>query len=138
MKTSFSFVLLSTLFISGCSTGPSLSLRDIQPKRVFHLTRTEAFEAARLFSLKEGFRIDSQEEETGRVVGHATLQARPSVEAGRLVVMNLRIHEVDPEHTEVNTRFTFSSVSDALTREEENILVDFYVNLYSYFEQSSR
>jgi hypothetical protein len=138
MKTLLSSLLLSALFISGCSTGPALTLRDIQPKRVFHLTRTEAFETARLFGLKEGFRIDSQEEETGRVVGHATLQARPSVEAGRLVVMNLRIHEVDSAHTEVTSRFTFSSVSDALTREEESILVDYYVNLYSYFEQKAQ
>jgi hypothetical protein len=138
MKNNLAFILLPILIICGCSSGPTLRLQDIQPKRVFPMTRSEAFETVRAFAIREGFRLDSKEEETGRIVGHATLQAKPSVEEGKVVIMHLRIHEVDPEHTEVNPRFTFSSVGDALTREEENILVDFYLNLYGCLEEKSR
>ncbi len=138
MKTIVTSCLLSVLLLSGCSQGPSLTLKDIQPKRVFHLTRPEVFEVVRLFGLKEGFRIDSMEEETGRVIGHCTLQASAGAAASKVIIMNLRVFPVDSERSEVNARFTFSSLGDALTREEENILVDHYQNLFGVLERNAQ
>ncbi len=138
MKTPATTLLLSVVLLSGCSSGPSLTLQDIQPKRVFHLTRAEVFEVVRLFGLKEGFRLDSMEEETGRIVGHCTLQASPGVPVNKMIIMNLRVYPVDSERSEVNARFTFSSLGDALTREEENILVDYYQNLYGVLERNAQ
>ncbi len=139
MKPFATVMLLGTFLFAACSTTPGLRLQDVQPKRVFRVTHAQAFEAIHLFGLKEGFRFDSMDEATGRIIGHCTFQASPSPNAtSKMVIMNLRVFSVDSAHSEVNARFTFSSLNDALTREEENILVDYYLNLYSALEREAK
>ena len=138
MKTPSTAILLGVLILSGCSMAPSLTLKDIQPTRVFHLTRAEAFDAVRFFGIKESFRVDRVDEENGQILGHSVYQARPTSEANKLIVMNVRISAVDAEQSQVNASFGFSSVGDALTREEESILVSHYQNLFDLLESRSR
>jgi hypothetical protein len=138
MKPFVTALLLSTLVLPGCSTGPRIPLQEIQQKRVFKLTRTEVFETVRFFSIKEGFRLDSFDEESGRVIGHRTIEAAHTNDVGKLIIMNLRVNNVDTENSEVMTRFSFSSVNDALSREEEDILAVCYTTLYDHFEQKAK
>jgi hypothetical protein len=135
MKPFVTALLLSTLLLAGCSTGPRIALQQIQQKRVFKLPRSEVFETVRFFSVKEGFRLDSFEEESGRIIGHRTQQAAHTNDAGKMIIMNLRVLQVDAENSEVTTRFTFSSVNDALSRDDEEILVVCYTTLYDNLEQ---
>jgi hypothetical protein len=138
MKSPIPVVLLSILLFAGCSQTQHLSLEQIQPVRVFTLAKADALETARVFCVKEGFRVDSFEDETGRVIAHRTQQEVTSDQTGKMIIMNLRIVEIDPLHTEVTTRFTYSSVNDALTREQKEILADCYTLLYYYFDQKAK
>ena len=137
MKQFVTASLLTAILLTGCASGPGLSIKDIQPKRVFRLTRTEVFDAVRLFGIREGIRLASMDEESGRIIGHCTLQGRTNAVEGKMIIMNLRVYPVDSSHSEVNARFTFSSLTDALTREEESMLVDYYQNLYSFLERKA-
>jgi hypothetical protein len=138
MKLHIPVLLTSILLLAGCSQTQHLSLEQIQPVRVFTMTKGDALETARLYCVKEGFRVDSFEEETGRVIAHRTQQEVTSVETGKMIIMNLRIVAVDAQHTEVTTRFTYSSVNDALNREQQEILADCYTLLYYYLDQKAK
>ncbi len=138
MKPFSPALVLGLVFLSGCAVGPNLTLKDIQPIRVIHLSHAEAFEAVRFFGIKEGFRIDNMEAESGRIVGHCTYQPTPSAATNKMIIMNVRISPVDAERSEVNVRFAFSSVNDALTRDEEGILVDHYQTFFSVLEEKAQ
>jgi len=138
MKPHIPFLVILILLLAGCSQTQHLSLEQIQPVRVFTLAKADALETARLYCVKEGFRLDSFEEGTGRVIAHRTQQEVTSNQTGKMIIMNLRIVEIDPLHTEVTTRFTFSSVNDALSREQKEILADCYTLLYYYFDQKAK
>ena len=138
MKPHIPFIVIPILLLAGCSQTQHLSLEQIQPVRVFTLAKADALETARLYCVKEGFRLDSFEEGTGRVIAHRTQQEVTSNQTGKMIIMNLRIVEIDPLHTEVTTRFTFSSVNDALSREQKEILADCYTLLYYYFDQKAK
>jgi len=138
MKPHIPVIVIPILLLAGCSQTQHLSLEQIQPVRVFTLAKADALETARLYCVKEGFRLDSFEEGTGRVIAHRTQQEVTSNQTGKMIIMNLRIVAVDPQHTEVTTRFTFSSVNDALSREQKEILADCYTLLYYYFDQKAK
>lgn len=138
MKPHIPVIVIPILLLAGCSQTQHLSLEQIQPVRVFTLAKADALETARLYCVKEGFRLDSFEEGTGRVIAHRTQQEVTSNQTGKMIIMNLRIVEIDPLHTEVTTRFTFSSVNDALSREQKEILADCYTLLYYYFDQKAK
>lgn len=129
-------IAIVLLLLPSCSSTPHLTLDQIQPKRVFALPRPVVLESIRLFARSQEFRLDSFEEETGRVIGHRTHRL-PSANENKMVIMNLRVYPVDTEHTEVNAKFGFTSTSDALTRDEESILVDAYTALYDFLERKS-
>ena len=126
---------IGLLFLVGCSSGPTLNLDQIQQKRVFALTRENAVDATRIFARKEGFIVDSIEDETGRFVGHRVVATRGR--ESRTIIMNLRITAVDSGHTEVLTRFTFAQMSQTATREEEGMLIDCYYSLYQILESAA-
>jgi hypothetical protein len=138
MKRFVPAFLFLAFLLSGCSSGPRMTLQQIQQKRVFHLTRGQVFETVRFFCVKEAFRIDSFDEESGRIIGHRTYQSGPSSDIGKMVIMNLRVIPVEPEISEVTSRFSFSSVNDALSREEEEILLVCYTTLYDHLEQKAK
>jgi hypothetical protein len=132
LRTIASFALL---LLAGCSSGPTVSLDQIQQKRVFALTRVSTVDAIRFFTVKEGFKVDSIEDETGRFIAHRVNAARGS--ESRTVIMNVKVFSVDDGHTEVHTRFTFSQLSQTPSKEEEGILVDCYMALYQTLESAS-
>jgi hypothetical protein len=138
MKAFAPLLLVSALLLIGCAPVPRLTLQQIQPKHVVKLSKTEVFETVRMFSVKEGFRIDSFEEESGRIIGHRTHQATPSSDAGKMIIMNLRILPADSTHSEVNAGFTFSSAGEVLNREQEEMLVECYTTLYDYLDRRAQ
>jgi hypothetical protein len=135
MKKSF-LLLLIAVVLGGCSSAPRLTLSQIQPNRVFALSKETVFETIRFCAIKQEIRIQSQEFESGRVIGYRTYTYRDLPEP-KMIIMKLKITPIDPAHTEVQASFTFSKMADALTREEENMLVDEYVTLFDYLERKA-
>jgi hypothetical protein len=127
MKTLF--VIASALVFFGCSSTESIPLSQVQPTRVFKIPRSDVFEAIRFFTVREQFRIDSFEEETGRVIAHKVLAGRRGDDP-KTVIMNLRIHVVEKGITEVNARFTYYMAQGVLKKDEEAELVDCYTMLF--------
>ena len=137
MKPLIPAVLLLTLFFADCSTGPRQSLKEIPTTRVFKLSRPQVLDAVRVYSVKEGFSLESSEEESGRIIGRRTLQSAQMGDPSKLIIMNLRLAPVDSAHCEVTSWFRFTSVGNALTREEENILRDCYITLYDELDREA-
>ncbi len=137
MKSLIPAVLLLAFLFAECSTGPRQSLKDIPTTRVFKLTRSQLLDAVRVYSVKEGFSLESSEVESGRIIGRRTLQATQLGDPSKLIIMNLRLVSVDAAHCEVTSWFRFSSVGNALTREEESILRDCYVTLYDELDREA-
>ena len=91
-------------------------------------------DAIRIFARKEGFIVDSVEDETGRFLAHRVVATRSS--ESRMIIMNVKVATVDPGHTEVQTRFTFSQLSQTPSRDEEGMLIDCYISLYQMLESA--
>ena len=127
---------LAVVLVCGCSSSPSLNLSQVQPRRIFALTKEAVFDAVRFYAMKQDFNIQSQELERGRILGYRTFVYRESPDP-KVVIMNLKVTLIDRTHTEVLASFTFSKMNDALTREEENILVDEYGTLFNYLESKA-
>lgn len=136
MKRLSLFTLLAVL-LAGCSSAPRLTLSQIQPNRVFALTKEAVFETVRFCAIKQEIRIQSQEFESGRIIGYRTYTYRDSPDP-KVIIMKLKITPIDPLHTEVQASFTFSRMADALTREEENLLADEYLTLFDYLERKAK
>jgi hypothetical protein len=128
------FLLICSIGLVGCSSSQTIALKDVQPKRVFKLDRPTVFEAVKFFAIREQFRLDSFEEETGRVIGHKVLEVR-SGDEGRTIIMNLRVIKVEDKVTEVNARFTYYQAPGVLLKGEEAELVDCYVMLFDVIGQ---
>jgi len=124
-----------SLFLACCASSPRLTLQQIQPVRVFQLTKAEVFETVRFFAIKEGFSLDSFEQETGRIIGHRTNPATASGETSKMIIIHLKVIPADSGYSEVTSKFAFSSLGDSLTREEEETLADLYSHLYDYLER---
>jgi hypothetical protein len=131
---SLAFGFLVTLV--GCTSGPVITLDQIQPKRVYAMTKAKTLEALRFFSLKEGFTVTSAEEEAGRFIGHRVSSARDP-NSGDAITMQVRLTALDSLHTEVLPVFRYSIPTTNLTREEEGVLVDCYLSLFRVLENSS-
>jgi hypothetical protein len=136
MKRIF-FFALATVLLAGCSSAPRLTLSQIQPNRVFALTKETAFETIRFCAIKQEIRIQSLEFESGRIIGYRTYSYRDQPDP-KVIIMKLKVSSIDPGHTEVQASFTFSKFADALTKEEENMLVDEYVTLFDYLERKAQ
>jgi hypothetical protein len=130
-------LLLFSIVLIGCSSSERIPLSQVQTKRVYKVARPDVFEAVRFFAIREQFRLDSFEEETGRVIGHKVQTARRGEEA-KTIIMNLRILEVESGVTEVNARFTYYIAQGVLKKDEEADLVDCYVMLFDVIAQKEK
>jgi hypothetical protein len=131
------FLLLFGFAFLGCSQPEQIALKDVQPKRVFKLDRPTVFEAVKFFAIREQFRLDSFEEETGRVIGHKVLEGR-SGDRNRTIIMNLRVLKVEENVTEVNARFTYYQAPGVLQKSEEGELVDCFIMLFDTIGQREK
>jgi hypothetical protein len=128
------FLVLFSIALVGCSSTESIPLKDVQPKRVFKIDRPTVFESVKFFAIRELFRLDSFEEETGRVIGHKVLEVRRGDEP-RTIIMNIRVIKIEDKVTEVNARFTYYQAPGVLKKYEEAELVDCYVMLFDIIGQ---
>jgi hypothetical protein len=120
----------------GCSSSSTVTLDQIQTKRAFAMTKVKAVESLRFFALKEGFIVDSAEEEAGRFFAHRVISGRDP-NSGDMLVMNVKFTALDNKHTEVLAHFTHSKATSVQTREEEGMLVDCYLALFRELEGAS-
>ena len=136
MITQRTLILFVIGTLIGCSAGPTVGLDQIQPKRIFVTTKAKALETLRFFTLKEGFIVDSAEEEAGRFFAHRIISGRDP-NSGDMLVMNVKLTALDNKRTEVLAHFTHSKATSTHTREEEGMLVDCYLSLFRELESAS-
>ncbi len=135
MRTSAAALLLS-LLLFGCSSQPQKSLADIATTRVYAADKQQVFDAVRLHCVKEDFKVDRFEQESGSIITHKVygeggLKADYFGPADRLIVMHVRVREIAPGRTETVTSFTYGKGKVVASREDESILMDNYNALFA-------
>ena len=132
---------LSLLIMTGCASMNRQRLEDVTPNRVYHRPFAAVFEDVKLFSLKEGFRLDRYGEEAGRVIGHKNTssssegRAMSSIgESAMMIVMNLKMRKMSQQDTEVIVNFSFENGHVVVSREEESILLDCYATFFDFMQ----
>jgi len=128
-------------FAAGCASTPPQRLADIKPDRVYHKPRAEVFEAIRMYSYKEGFRLDRFGEEAGRIIGHknttTTSEGRSMssiAETAEMVVMVIKLRSLTDTDTEVLVNFAFENGHVVVSREDESILIDCYTTFFGFMD----
>ncbi len=135
MRTWLTTLLLSVLLL-GCSSQPQRTLSDVASTRVYAADKQQVFDAVRLHCVKEDFKVDRFEQESGSIISHklygeSGLKSEYGGDADRLIVMHVRIRELAPGRTETVTSFTYGKGKVAANREDESILLDNYSALFS-------
>ena len=138
--TVLSIPLLFTLY--GCAPSSQVNLSDINPKRTYQAGFEDLIDAVKIYSLKEGFRLDRSSEEAGRVIGHkntssASVQGREFSVAttAMMIIMNLKMTRISNDETEMTVHFAFESGHVYVTKEEEGMLVECYSTLLAYLDE---
>jgi hypothetical protein len=144
MTHATAFLIASVLLAGGCASMSRERLEDIKPNRTYHRTYKDVFESLKMYSLKEGFRLDRYGEEAGRVIGHKSTtssseskQMSSIGESATLVVMNVKLRKVSAADTEVLVNFSFENGHVVVSREEESILLDCYSTFFSFMQENS-
>jgi len=133
--------IASLLIATGCASMSRQRLEDVTPNRVYHRPFAEVFEDIKLYSLKEGFRLDRYGEEAGRVIGHKNTssssegrQMSSIGESAMMIVMNLKMRKTSQADTEVIVNFAFENGHVVVSREEESILLDCYATFFDFMQ----
>jgi hypothetical protein len=136
--------IASLLIAGGCASMSRQRLEDITPNRVYHRPYTDVFESVKMYSLKEGFKLDRYGEEAGRVIGHKNTtssgeakQMSSIAETAMMVVMNLKMRKVAGGDTEVLVNFSFENGHVVVSREEESILLDCYSTFFDFMQEKA-
>lgn len=133
----------SILFACGCASMPRERLEDINPNRTYHRAYKEVFESLKIYSLKEGFRLDRCGEDAGRVIGHKNTTSSSeekqmsSIGKSTMVVMNIKLRKVSTADTEILVNFSFENGHVVVSREEESILLGCYATFFDYMQENS-
>jgi hypothetical protein len=138
------FFIASLLIAGGCASMSRQRLEDIKPNRVYHKPFADVSQAIRLYSLKEGFRLDRYGEDAGRIIGHKNTTSSPEGrqmssigETTTMVVMNLKMRRLTPEDTEILVNFAFENGHVVVSREEESILLDCYSTFFDFMQENA-
>ncbi|HTO93359.1 MAG TPA: hypothetical protein VMM80_03280 [Bacteroidota bacterium] len=131
------------LILSGCASSRQ-RLEDVIPDRVYHRPFKEVFEAIRLYSLKEGFKLDRYGEDAGRVIGHKNTSSSSEArqlsslsETATMVVMNLKMRRMGENETGITVNFAFENGHVVVSREEESILLDCYNTFFDFMKDNA-
>jgi len=131
------------LVLSGCASSRQ-RLEDVIPDRVYHRPFKELFEAIRLYSLKEGFKLDRYGEDAGRVIGHKNTSSSGEArqlsslsETTTMVVMNLKMRRLGENETGITVNFAFENGHVVVSREEESILLDCYNTFFDFMKDNA-
>jgi hypothetical protein len=144
MTRATAFFVVSLLVAGGCASMSRQRLEDIKPNRVYHRPYTDVFESVKMYSIKEGFKLDRYGEEAGRVIGHKNTtssgegrQMSSIGESTTMVVMNLKMRKVAERDTEVLVNFSFENGHVVVSREEESILLDCYGTFFDFMQENA-
>jgi hypothetical protein len=144
MTHATAFIIASVLLAGGCASMSRERLEDIKPNRTYHRQYKDVFESLKMYSMKEGFRLDRYGEEAGRVIGHKSTtssaeskQMSSIGESGTLVVMNVKLRKVSTADTEILVNFSFENGHVVVSREEESILLDCYATFFDFMQENS-
>ncbi len=142
MTKATALFIASLLIAGGCASTSRQRLEDITPNRVYHRPYSEVFDNVKLYSLKEGFKLDRYGEDAGRIIGHknttssgAGHQLSSIGETTTMVVMNLKMRKVASGDTEVLVNFSFENGHVVVSREEESILLDCYSTFFDFMQE---
>ncbi len=144
MTKATAFFVVSLLVAGGCASMSRQRLEDITPNRVYHRPYADVFESVKMYSLKEGFKLDRYGEDAGRVIGHKNTtssgesrQMSSIGETATMVVMNLKMRKVAGGDTEVLVNFSFENGHVVVSREEESILLDCYSTFFDFMQEKA-
>ena len=144
MTKTTAFFVVTLLVAGGCASMSRQRLEDISPNRVYHRPYADVFESVKMYSLKEGFKLDRYGEDAGRVIGHKNTtsagenwQMSSIGETATMVVMNLKMRKVAGGDTEVLVNFSFENGHVVVSREEESILLDCYSTFFDFMQDKA-
>jgi hypothetical protein len=142
MRSCYAFSIVLMCVALGCSFERT-TLQDINPTRIYKTTVPAFFDEVRLFSIKEGFRLERFEQESGRIIGHRNVSVSSS-EAGQLsnaatnkrILMVLKIRPKAERETSVLASFVYGDEQIVLTRSDEDELVNCYTVLFRHLDKN--
>lgn len=128
------FVSFLGALIAGCASAPYVPLDQIKTRRVYQGTKQDIMNAARVFATREMFKIQSFEEETGRIAGYKSVSF-PRSDDPRTIVMQVSIVPESQGKWDVSAVFRYSQAGEQLTRGEESLLAECYSSFFTQIEQ---
>jgi hypothetical protein len=142
MKHTYILLCLVLCGVCGCATTERISLKDINPSRVYNTTVPALFDEVRLFGLQEGFRLERFEQESGRIIGHKSISVSSS-EAGMLpgggttkrIVMVLKTKPKTAQEVSLIASFVYGDAQLVLNRSDEDELIACYRMLFRHLDR---
>jgi len=131
-------MFLAVAVLSGCGpASPSVSLKDINPTRVYTADKTKLLDAMRMYCAKYDFTLRGIEPETGRVRGYRRVETLREEEA-RTILMIVYVIELKEGKTRVEAKFVYDKIEGAPTRQDETTLVDCYTSLFRFLDNETK
>lgn len=133
--------IVPLFLIAGCAMPARESLDKINPTRDYRTDLATVMQAARSFSLKEGFKIERFEQDYGRVMGSKRTIGRGLDNTSmnpdsRMIVMDLKLKRTSEKETHLTASFTFGDGQSVATRDEERLLIECYHSLFELLDQT--
>jgi hypothetical protein len=131
----FVAVLLTgcAVLLSDCSAPQAISLNQVPRKRTYPAELNAAFDAVRFFCIREGFRLASADQESGRMIARREISGRAQ-EDPNVIIMNLHVASEAAGRTTVDAQFSYLHLPASMTRAEETQLAEQYVSLFDLLD----
>ncbi len=133
------------LMLAQCSSRSPMTLEQVPTTRTYQTGVAGVMDAIKLFSVKEGFKLERFEPETGRVIGFKRLAQSLSAprqtldtEPSKLVIVNVHLRRLAQDVTELSVHFGFGEGQTAMNRGEETLLVDQYLAFFEFIDSTLR
>lgn len=143
MRSCYALSIVLLCIALSCASTERTRLQDINPTRIYKATVPAFFDEVRLFSIREGFRLERFEQESGRVIGYRNLIVSSSetgmasaTATNRKIIMVLKIRPKAERETSVLASFVYGDEQLVLSRSDEEELISCYRILFRRLDEN--
>ncbi len=131
-------IAIAVSVLNGCGpASPSVSLKDVNPTRVYTADKTKLLDAMRMYCAKYDFTLRGIEPETGRVRAFRRAETLRE-EEGRTILMLVYVTDLPGGRSRVEAKFVYDRIEGTPTRQDETTLVDCYTSLFRYLDNEMK
>lgn len=137
MRTVYVLSVSALFFLSACTPTATMTLKDVNPNRIYRGESSKVLDQARAYGAKEGFRIDKFDPEQGSVIGYKNYAADAgAMRSGgmRTILMRLKVTASSQLETFVNATFRHVEDQGTPTRQDEADLLECYHTFFEFMD----